>query len=429
MQPMSDGTKKSGVGLILSLVVFALGSGNAYADAVIRTQAMLASTIAEYYVSEAELAVEIEIGLADLETFRNLMPDEIYEKLGHPAQSLAERLPTFFQEDFVILAADGGALPGRVTEMGPKDRVRRDEITGEPLTPADGEVETVIFVRLEYPLEGRPDSLTLGGSAVTRSAIGFVVYHDEIAVNDFRYLGPRQTLDLDWDDPWYSRFRQRGLRRAYYASMSGFLYIEPYEVRKEIILRPKDLAPWIDLGLAGRETIPVELQDEVKRSVAEFLRQHHPVRIDGEEVVPELAQINFLERTLRTSRVIDPPVELDLDGALLGAIFVYPVDGLPQRVTMEWGLFNERIQLIPAAAVDQAGPLPTNLEPDFNVLEWTNFLKHPDLPTLTVLAAPPSPLTRWAHALRWPLLVGAVVLIAWSVPTRCAGRCWSGPSS
>ncbi len=401
------------VGQAFLLCVIALGVNDVRADAVIRTQAMLASTIVEYYVEDGHVRVDLEIGLSDLEGLRNLMPDEIYEKLGYAPEPLQERLSKFFRQDFVIIADDGEPLLGRVVEMSPADRVKRDEITGEPLAPADGEAETVIFARLEYPLVQRPRSLTLGGSAVNQASIGFVVYHEKIAVNDFRYLGREQTVDLDWTDPWYTSFRSRGLRRSYFASMSGFLYIEPYEVRKEIILRPKDLDSWIDLGLAGRDTIPVELQDEIKRRVAEFLRQHHPVRIDGKEVAPDLAQINFLERTLRTSRVIDPPVELDLHAAILGAIFVYPVDGLPQSVTMHWDLFSERINLIPVSAVDQAGPMPAFLEPDFNVLEWQNFLKNPELPTITVLSAPPARFARWTFALRWPSVVGVVVLIAW----------------
>jgi len=393
--------------------VLALSVNAVRADAVIRTQAMSASTIAEYYVQDGRVTVELEIGLSDLEGFRNLLPDELHQKLGRAPRPLAERLPTFFGQDLVIFAEGGEPLPGRVRELGARDRIRRDEITGEALTRIDGEAETVVFARLEYPFEGRPRTLTIGGSTASEAGIGFVVYHGGIAVNDFRYLGRQQTLDLDWVDPWYTQFRSRTLRRAHFAPMSGFLYIEPYEVRKEIILRPKDLSHWIDLGLAGRETIPVALQDGIKRGVAEFLRQHHPVRIDGKETVAELTQVNFLERTLRTSRVIDPPVELDLDGAILGAIFVYPTDGLPQSVTMEWDLFNERIQLIPASAVDQAGPLPTFLEPDFNLLEWQNFLKNPELPTLATVVTPPTPLVRWTHALRWPLLVGVVVLIGW----------------
>jgi hypothetical protein len=394
-------------------LLIALWASDVSADAIIRTQAMLASTIAEYYVQDGGVTAELEIGLSNLEGFRNLLPDEIYEKLGYPPQPLQERLTSFFRQDFVVLGEDGEPLPGRVLEIGPRERVRRDEITGEPLPATGDEAETIVFARLEYAFAGRPRSLTLGGAAVGGAGIGYVVYHDQIAVNDFRYLGREQTLDLDWTDPWYTRFRNRTLQRANFASMSGFLYIEPYEVRKEIILRPKDLRSWVDLGLTGRDTIPVELQDEVKRNIAEFLRLHHPVRIDGEEVSADLAQINFLERTLRTSRVIDPPVELDLDGAILGAIFVYPVAGLPQQVEMEWDLWNERIQRVPASAVDQAGPLPTYLEPDSNTLTWQNFLKNPELPTQAVLSTPPTRLTRWVHALRWPLVAGTVALVAW----------------
>jgi hypothetical protein len=244
-----------------------------------------------------------------------------------------------------------------------------------------------------------------------------VAYHGEIAVNDFRYLTPSQVLDLDWQDPWYSHFRRRNLRRSYFAPMSGFIYVEPYEVRKEIIVRPKDLQDWIDLGLEGRESIPVEIQAELKRKVAEFLRERQPVEIDGVARTPELARINFLERTLRTSRVIDPPVELDIYSAVLGLIFVYPTEGLPQRVTMAWDLFNDQIQRIPAASVDQAGPLPVVLEPDYALLEWQNFLKKPQLPSLTAIMPPPSPIARFLWVLRWVLLAATAAAAGW-----CATR-------
>jgi hypothetical protein len=381
------------------------------ADAIIRTQAMLASTIVELFVEEDRVSLDLEIGLRDLEAFRNLLPDAIYEKLGHPPAPLQERLPLFFERDLSIRADGGAPLSGAILEMGPRPRVKRDEITGEPLAQAEEEPELVVFARLEYALPERPKSLTFGAAPGSAASIGFVAYHQKIPVNDFRYLGPSQTLDLDWEDPWYTSFRNRNLRRTYFAPMSGFIYVEPYEVRKEIVLRPRDLQHWVDLGLAGRDTIPVEMQPELKREVAEFLRRHQPVTIDGEAVPPELARINFLERSLRTSRVVDPPVELDAYSAILGVIFVYPTDGLPERVAMDWDLFNERIQLIPASSVDQAGPLPVFLEPDFRVLEWRNFLKHPELPSLRALRPAPTRLARWLLVARW-LLLAATVAVA-----------------
>jgi hypothetical protein len=137
------------------------------------------------------------------------------------------------------------------------------------------------------------------------------------------------------------------------------------------------------------------------------------VTIDGQEIVPDLARINFLERTLRTSRVIDPPRELEIYSAILGVIFVYPTDGLPQKVTMDWDLFDDRIELVPAASVDQAGSLPIYLEPDFAVLEWQNFLKNPVLPTLVEIRRPPTSIERLLGLLRWLLLPLGIGLAVW----------------
>jgi hypothetical protein len=397
--------------LLSFLLLFAFPSVSP-GDAIVRTQAMLASTIAEFFIEEDQIRVELEIGLGDLLAFRNLLPDEIYEGMGNPPRPLRERIPTFFRDDLAIIAGDGEPLEGRIVEIGPRERIRRDEITGEPLPSGEDDEEIVVFARLEYLLPDYPERLKIR-SPGPATAVGFIVYHRGIPVNDFRYLAPFQSLELDWGDPWYTRFTSRNLRRTYFEPMSGFIYVEPYEVRKEIIVRPRDLQHWVDLGLADRDTIPVEIQAELKQRAAEFLREHHRVLIDGKQIEPELARINFLHRTLNASRVIDPPIELDVYSAILGAIFVYPTDGLPDRVSMDWDLWNDRIQRVPAASVDQAGPLPVILEPDFHVLEWQNFLTHPDLPTLQVLEPPPSALTDWMNRLRWFLVIAALGVSVW----------------
>ncbi len=363
-----------------------------YADAIIMTKAMTASTVSEIFVEESAVRVELEIGLQDLAAFRNLMPDGLYERMGYPSEPLAKRLARFFRRDLVI-RADGRRLGGRVVEMGPRPRVRRDEITGEPLPAKESEPELVVFAVLEYPFSGRPASLTMvpprQDDKFVSANIGFVVYHLGLPVNDFRYFSADEVLDLDWKDPWYSRFRNKNLRRQYDAPMSAFLYVEPYEVRSEIIARPKDLQHWIDLGLKGQSTIPVAMQAELKRKVADFFAKHINVTIDGQPAKPTLDRIHFLRRTLKTSGVIDPPEELDVAAATLGVIFVAPTTGLPQEATMTWDLFSPRIQKVRAAATDEAGPLPYTLQPDDAVLKWQNFLKNPTLPTLVKIEPPP----------------------------------------
>ncbi|MBW2229866.1 MAG: hypothetical protein JRH17_05730 [Deltaproteobacteria bacterium] len=401
--------------VILGLLVV-LSPIRADSDALVVSRAMFADTIAEYFVEEDGVRVDLEIGSENLESFRNLLPDDLYERLGHDPLPMSERMLQFFQRELALVADGGDPLPGRLLALEPGRRVERDALTGEPLADA-GDDRLVVRARLFYPFTTRPSKLQLLGGT-SPASIGFVAYHEGIAVNDFRYLGRSQSLLLDWEDPFYTRFERRALRRQYFAPMTGFIYVEPYEVRKEIVLRPRDLQDWVDLGLEGRETIPVEMQPELERRVANFLRDRHVVRIDGREPEPQLARVNFLERTLRTSRVVDPRRELDLNGAILGVIFVYPTTGLPQKVTMDWDLWNEKIQRVPVSSVDQAGPLPVILEPEWRVLEWQNFLKHPELPTLQVVAAPPGRLAALVWILRWPALVLGAMGIAWSALRR-----------
>ena len=244
---------------------------NGFADAIITSRAMFAATIAEYFIQAGEVRVELEIGMQDLQAFRNLMPDEIYQKMGNTPKPYRERVKEFFAQDLVI-ATENGALSGQLVEIGPRPRVMRDPITGEELPVAEEDQEMVIVATLSYALESKPAKLVISPPrANPPPSIGFVVYHNMVAVNDFRYLGQPLQLNLDWQDPWYSTFDQRTLRRSYFAPMSGFLYVEPFEVRKEVIVRPKDMQRWVDLGLEGVDYIAADQRGVILEKISEFL--------------------------------------------------------------------------------------------------------------------------------------------------------------
>ena len=236
------------------------------ADALVVTRAMRASTIAEVFVEDEQVRVEIEFGSADLAAFANVLPDDLYAKFADDSRPFEQRLRAFLAEDWRI-EADGQPLTGVVERITPAKRVIRDEVTGDPMAEQPVDAEVVIRLTLRFPLQGQPDSLTLNppqrdGRAT--ASIGFVCYHQGLPVNDFRYLSAEATVDLDWDDPWYSKFRHPNLRRQFDAPLSAFLYVEPYEVRKEIIVRPADLQQWVDLQLPANGVIPVSVQDTLK---------------------------------------------------------------------------------------------------------------------------------------------------------------------
>ena len=381
------------------------------ADALMRNQSVDASSLAQYYVDEQGVRVELEIGLNSIDAFRNLMPDAIYEKLGHKPSPITGRMQKFFTNDLAIFL-NGEPLQGYVEEIGPSRKLLRDPINGTPLAVQD-QAAQVIRARLSYkfPRGVLPEQLTF--VAPRGIDIGFVLYHRGVAVNDYRFLSSGYTLSLDWNDAWYTSFDTFQLKRRYSEPMSGFIYVDNFEVRKEIILRPKDLQRWVNLGLEGRADIPIAMQSGIKKKVGEFLAQHHLVTIDGVAMEGILDSVNFLERTLTSSQVIDPPKLLQLDSAIMGVIFVYPHTGLPQKVVMDWDLWDERIQRIPVSAVDQAGPLPSYLEPDWPQLEWTNYLKNPKVPTLHVIERPEAEWRLWLENALPVLVLLALLSTVW----------------
>lgn len=397
---------------LLVLIISLLLTPLALADAIVRSQAMFATTIAEYFVEDEGVRVELEIGMNDVSSFRNLLPDEIYQGLGYAPRPFAERLTEFFGKD-LILYGDELQLGGQVLAMGPRTRVRRDDVTGEELPVPAGEAETVVAVQLFYSFgDSKPQTLVLSPPVqFGTSNIGFVVYHKTVAVNDFRYLSRGMAVDLDWADPWYTAFRTRSMRRSYFSPMSGFLYVEPFEVRKEIIVRPKDMQRWLDLGLADASVIRADQRGLVLEKIAAFLSDRQPVLINGEAQPAILERANFLTRSLRSSMVVEPGLDINIDSAVVGVIFVYPTTSLADTASMTWDMFDDRVTTVPASAVDEAGPLPTFLEPDYAVLEWENFLQNPTVPGLIELSAPPAALATWSYRLRWWALAAAMLLL------------------
>ena len=125
-----------------------------------------------------------------------------------------------------------------------------------------------------YPFQDKPKTLTLipplDNEGRPKVSIGFIAYHKAVPIIDFRYLGAPAKVNLNWDDPWYTKFENPNLKRHHKDALMSFLYIEPYEVRHEILTRVKDLEQWMDLGLKSDEYIEVEELDGLKQRIGEF---------------------------------------------------------------------------------------------------------------------------------------------------------------
>jgi hypothetical protein len=244
-----------------------------------------------------------------------------------------------------------------------------------------------------------------------------MVYHKRAPIIDFRYLAQPSTVTLDWADPWYSVFDKKALKRWQRGGVMSFLYIEPFEVRHEILARVKDLEAWIDLGLRGDEFIEADENEPLKKRVGEFFLKRDKVLIDGKQLRPILDRTAFVKYAMTGSTFLVQPEKLPINTAMLGVIITYLTKEIPREVTSEWNLWSDRIQKVPANAIDPAGPFPSYVTPEDNVLTWNNFLKKYKMPTVAKIELDES-LTTMKIPLASVLCLAAVFPLGWLIMKR-----------
>lgn len=415
--------------IVLFLVVFALSPSPAAADWINLSGAENASNIAEIYIHSDHVQLDLEVFVDDLLVFDDLIPEKFFKDIKVQRKPLAERLMHFSAHGIQIVDDKGRHLQAQVRLVEPRFRKERPSpYAGKinPYTrrqiPGPPEDKRVLYVELIFLFKDKPNALTFippldEKTGIVKVSLGFVTYHDQVLINDFRFLSEPSTITLDWDDPWYSSFENKALKRWQRGGVMSFLYIEPYEVRHEILARVKDLAVWMDLGLRGDEYIEADENEPLKKRVGEFLLKSDKTLIDGKQLRPILDRTAFVKYSMTGSTFLDQPEQLPINTAMVGVIITYLTDGIPQQVTNQWDLWSDRIQKVPADAIDPAGPFPSYVTPEDNVLTWTNFLKTYQMPTVTKIRVDES-LTTMKIPVASVLCLLAVLPLGWQIAMR-----------
>jgi hypothetical protein len=369
---------------IITFFFLIIRSGQA--DFITLIQADKCETIIEIRIQEEEVRITFEIGEKDAEWFHNIIPTNYYKE-GYTENNALKSHKSFYQNDFV-LTANGKKLNGQIQKTDFIKRTPRSSLyTGKVDTTSQAS-KHVVYVEIIYKFETKPAIISITpplreGYSTTFANIGFVTYHKKIPINDIRYLGKKETIHLDWNDPWYSFFENKNIRRHHNSSIMSFLYIDPYEVRHEILARIKDLEHWIDFDYQIDDYIEIAEQDSLKNKIARFLKNRNKVLVDSVESEPIIDKIHFVEVALSGIRIMEQPGRMDYSSAIIGVIFAYPNPGIPQQVTIDWDLFCEQIANVTNTATDPAGPMQYIMSPDDNILVWQNFLKKYKLPTIS----------------------------------------------
>lgn len=368
------------------------------ADLMPLNGAAVAPNIAEITIHEDGVVVKLEVYVGDLGVFRDLLPNEFLSSDTSERPLLDERLGRFSREGLQIIA-DGVRLTPQLLIAEPRTRDDRsaalasaqNALSQRPV-PKSPEDKRVFYAELKYPFEIRPNSLEFipptKPNGYVKASIGFIAFHETVPVIDFRYLSGAETLRLDWNDPWYTRFDNKNLKRHHASALMTFLYIEPREVRHETLIRVRDLGDWTDLDLAETGTLDAEAQNSIKEAAVTFFMAKNPVEIDGEPVKANSSRAEFLAVSASGLQIVEDGDSLDLPNAILGVILTFPVPALPQNVAIDWELFNKRNTSIRATATDPAGPFLYLISPESPAIVWKNYLRTYEEPKVTAVVVP-----------------------------------------
>lgn len=206
------------------------------------------------------------------------------------------------------------------------------------------------------------------------------VSHQGLPVIDHGVLTQPELLNLNWDDPWYSHFINPKLKRDHNDPVMAFLYVEPQQIKSEIVVRIKEMANWTDLGLRDSKMIYPDEFAMVKQKIGQYLLSQNRVSADAIELSPTLEKVDFIHMGAADIQAYEPQQAQQQVATLIGVSITYQSKELAKKIQWQWKLFNKKIQRVAIRAYDPAGLFDSYVTPDYPVFEWENMLADIDLP-------------------------------------------------
>lgn len=251
--------------------------------------------------------------------------------------------------------------------------------TSTPLAPAFGGVQHVeaaapsteayYQVTWKYPLGncGGPVALQ-ARDGLAKDDLGLIVLHRGVPVSDLIALEKPLTLALDPADPWLSRFDDPTLIRRH-AEPRSYVYVEPYEVRHEVLIRLADLLGDIEPTRKNPPRVAASERPELKQKIGQYLLGKNPLTINGEPLKPLLDRVEFVRFTRSGMVPVDEGQDLDVAGTLVGAVIVYLTEQPAQSLALRWELFGPQSSSRAVSVIlgkESFDGAMTRAEPGFN---------------------------------------------------------------
>ncbi len=376
---------------------------------------LLASTVmlSAHPMSQASVVVDaltnkvvaqMTIMTDDVALYQKIEPGEDQRLPGDQLQAGARKHAEYLSKHFNIRGEKGEPLRGKLAEMD------ASQIPKEGLYPAELMQYGVIY-RFDYEVEKPQDFLTIsqtlgGEDGAIAEVVDLMVLHSGVWIEEPTKVGMNSphSVKFDWlngppEQPknWRElrqRREQRKVDRLGISSYSGlysYIYIEPFELRHEVLIPLITFETLTPLERADKDFISVKEQEAAKRTIEQFFRTHNPVEIDGIAVQPVVQRLEFYGLDFKDFAQTSEKKRISVYQARLGVILTYSVKGHPNHVKMTWDAFNRNVPFVKSTyyAYDGA-PENTYFEPIDPEFEWKSETAR-EAPALASVPVPEPP--------------------------------------
>ena len=401
----------------------------------------MSTAVADIY--QDRIQVELRILTEDLMFYHSIEAGGDQMLSRKDLLEAAEAHRTFLKKYFRVLDKSGQTFEGNFTRVDtheiPEEGVRLDQV-----------MEVGVFYELHILLEEIPQYLTFtqnfGGDDSPVPAVMDLILLQNGARLDFPVqIGPRSphSVAIDWENPprndrmyWRERRDLMKKRRkellgiTSYSSTYAYIYVEPFEIRFEILVPLLTLETWMPMERNEKDFLSVEEQEGLRNPLEQFIRSHCEGLVDGIEVVHVLTHLDFFTLDIRDFASRSEPRSIGMQNGRAGIIMTFSTKGKPTSASIEWSGFNDYTPMLNTMVYMMDGKgerhFFTENEPRWNWqtneerLSETAWLTLPAAPQQAVLSVSPVSMTLAGVAGLF-LLVGSV--------GRKRAALWSGATA
>ena len=321
-------------------------------------------TEVQMFVTRSKAILRVQMFAEDLILFQGLEPNDQDKLIPEDLKRGLEDHKKFLLEKISLRDANGELYKGQITDMKPF------EIPADGIAATDMMQHTATY-EIEVPFAMPPEFLTIqqditDANSIVPSEMSLNIHQAGTGLNFTERLlpGGSTTVRFDWKqelaedasdeewDSWFEKQREATLGITSYSSVYSFIYIEPVEMRHEILIPLATLATILPVKHQDPAFVEIGEQDAIREQIRNWLKDQNPVMINGTRIIPEFTRIDFYSLNLSDFAAQAAAQKVSMASGRVGIIMTYktPDDSI-RDVSQSWSTFYSTMTKVPAVVI------------------------------------------------------------------------------